>query len=427
MVAIRRSDAKDSARFFRPEAREGLASSATLRGRHEDHEHRHGLEGEIAPRVRRPCRPDRRSLHAGGGTRAPRGAGGCDRLRLLGLQARSRPERARRGRRGRGDRPRSPHPRGDHQRLPGRPRLPRSRLGPAACRCRGRGHPAPQPCRGRPPGAAGRQARAGREADHHHARRCPPPCRRGTPGRRDPDGRAHLRVQSRRARAAPAHGPGRARRDLLHPLRPPEPRPLPVRRERRLGPGAARHLDHELSPALDAHRGVGLGLLACLRRGEGPRLCAAPVRGLRRRRVCPRLLARPAQDAPHYGRRQPEDGGVRRPGGREAAHLRLRGRGRAARRGRGPLRAADLLPPGRHRLPPDRRRGAAGGRGPALHRVHPRPHHAGQRRRQRDRRGGGPRGDRPVAVLRHDRTRSTVRARSPRPRSPAAPDWSRRR
>jgi hypothetical protein len=105
MAAIRRSDAKGSAHFFRPEAREGLASSATLRGRHEDHEHRHGLEGEIAPRDRRPCRPDRRGLHAGGGTRAPRGAGGCDRLRLLGLQARSRPERARRGRRGRGDDP----------------------------------------------------------------------------------------------------------------------------------------------------------------------------------------------------------------------------------------------------------------------------------------------------------------------------------
>ena len=66
--------------------------------------------------------------------------------------------------------------------------------------------------------------------------------------RRAPDGRPHLRVQRRRLEAEGDHPLRRAGPGALHRHGPAQPRPLPARRERHLGPGAARHLDHLVPP-----------------------------------------------------------------------------------------------------------------------------------------------------------------------------------
>ena len=124
---------------------------------------------------------------------------------------------------------------------------------------------------------------------------------------------------------------GRARRDLLHLDEPREPRPAPVRRERRLGSRPARLLDPPLLARRDA---------AHVERAQ-PRLHHA--RHPRRRVHQPRvplgddrarraLLARAEQAPPNDDRRLAQDGRLRRHEHRAGARLRLGRRCCATRR-----------------------------------------------------------------------------------------------
>ena len=102
-------------------------------------------------------------------------------------------------------------------------------------------------------------------------------------------------------------------------------------------------------------------------------------------------LARPVQGPPGDGRRQLQDGGLRRPRGRGADPRPRQGRERARRLGR-PDHAPDVLPVRRRgrALPGGQRAAPAGGR--ALRRLRPHRHAPAHRRRERSRRRGGARG-----------------------------------
>ncbi len=169
------------------------------------------------------------------------------------------------------------------------------------------------------------------------------------------DAGPHVPLQPAREQDPRADPVGRARRDLLHLDEPREPRPAPVRRQRRLGPRPARLLD----PALLARRGADarLGAVARLRHARHARRRVhqprVRVRDDRARRA---LVARAEQAAPDDDRRLAQDGRLRRHEQRAGAGLRL-GRDRARP---GQLRRVPAhLPHRRHRLAARRRRRAA--------------------------------------------------------------------
>ena len=120
------------------------------------------------------------------------------------------------------------------------------------------------------------------------------------------DGGPHLRLHRRGAQAIrELVDVGRARRHLLLRLDAGEPRALPARRERDLGPRGPRLLDHgppDRTPRPVAVSASGAGFMPCEPGEHG-----APDRLLRRRRAraSQRQLAGAGEDPPDADRRQP--------------------------------------------------------------------------------------------------------------------------
>ena len=98
-------------------------------------------------------------------------------------------------------------------------------------------------------------------------------------------GGPHLRARRRDLEAARDREQRRARRDPLHRLRATQPRAVPRRRERHLGPRTARRLDHQLHSRPAAHRGLRLGSQP---REPRPRRRRAHPAALRARPACAR-------------------------------------------------------------------------------------------------------------------------------------------
>ena len=116
----------------------------------------------------------------------------------------------------------------------------------AGHRCRRRGHAgldALRPCEGR---ALERQARVRREALHLEFTAGRGTHRAGVPEEPADHGGSHLSLQRCRAEDSSGRRRRHARTALLLRLDAREPGPLPARRQRDLGPGAARSVDHGL-------------------------------------------------------------------------------------------------------------------------------------------------------------------------------------
>ena len=195
-------------------------------------------------------------------------------------------------------------------------------------------------------GARRRQARDGREAAGHH--RSPTRAAMVDDGRRArarADGGPHVRVPLRGLEAARHRPARRARRPVLPRHRPAQPRALPARRQRRVGPGAARHLDPQLRPGHARRSASSAGARAT--RTAASRTsptCGSTTRTPARRGQHPRQLARPVQGpAGDRGRQRPRWSVFDDLATEE--RIRVHDKGvRPERRTRRPDPAADVLP-----------------------------------------------------------------------------------
>ena len=221
--------------------------------------------------------------------------------------------------------------------------------------------------------------------------------------RRAADGGSHLRVQPCRPPAARDHPFGHSRPRAVHRLGSAEPGLVPARRERHLGPGAARHLDRVVPPRRAADRDVGLGPA---QRGTVARGRRLPAPGLPRdARLRARQLAEPEQGPPHHGRRRTQDGRLRRHVGQRAdPDLRHRGRPRRDRQPARRPRDAGELPHRRHHLAVRPVPRTADGAGPRLRRVRAGGDPVADPGRARARHRARPRRDRRRARHRPDRS-----------------------
>ena len=161
--------------------------------------------------------------------------------------------------------------------------------------------------------------------------RCAPPRWRSSSRCRDASARAHARAPAalppRRAQAEGADRGGRARRGSLRLRQPPEPRQDPQGRERAVVARRARSLGRS-SPARRGAVGGDRARPRLPQQGRRGRRVLLPALSVREDRAHAPVVARPAQDAAHHGRRPREDGRLRRHGARaEGDDLRQGARG----------------------------------------------------------------------------------------------------
>ena len=201
----------------------------------------------------------------------------------------------------------------------------------------------------------GGQARARRKAARGIPARSRNAGRAGGEAGRPADGRSHVRVQRRGAADPRHHRQRRAGRAAVSRLGAREPRPVPDRQQRHLGPRRARSRSDGLPGRRAAGVGVGERIVDGRIRAREHRIHHRPLRE-RLSGSLSRQLARAGEDPPDAARRPPAHAGVRRHGSaREGPRLRQRRR---------LLRAGLRSAPPDSRLVPHRRHVCAETRSP---------------------------------------------------------------